>query len=210
MGYFARKEILIYSKNMKYLFTTFFFLTLTSSFRGQEIKKYIVYIFHEDWKRNSLKWNTGDYLWIIPYDGCCNIIDGVQLKPFFVTEEQLFFLDELDNQKQGIGDLPIVLNDKSDSYGYMLFKNRKLIQKYENRNMLSNTKRVLKIYVVPIKAICKDDYLGFYKKNVTRVDGTLEIWDGFWKEDSINKYPYLNCDFSSFNFLVSYNKSIVR
>ena len=206
MGYFARKKIVIYSKIMKFLFTTFIFLTLTSSCRSQDIKEYIVYIFHEDWKRNSLKWNIGDYLWIIPYDGSCKKIDGVQLKPLFVTEEQRFFLDELDNQKLGIGDLPIVLNDKSDSYGYMLFKNRKLIQKYENRNMLSNTKRVLKIYVVPIKAICKDDYLGFYKKNVIRIDGILEIWDGFWKANTINKNLYLNFDFSSFNFLVSYNK----
>ena len=206
MGYFARKKIVIYSKIMKFLFTTFIFLTLTSSFRGQEIKKYIVYIFHEDWKRNSLKWNIGDYLWIIPYDGSCKKIDGVQLKPLFVTEEQRFFLDELDNQKLGIGDLPIVLNDKSDSYGYMLFKNRKLIQKYENQYLYSNAKRVLKIYVVPIKAICKDDYLGFYKKNVIRIDGILEIWDGFWKANTINKNLYLNFDFSSFNFLVSYNK----
>lgn len=206
MGYFARKEIVIYSKIMKFLFTTFIFLTLTSSCRSQDIKEYIVYIFHEDWKRNSLKWNIGDYLWIIPYDGSCKKIDGVQLKPLFVTEEQRFFLDELDNQKLGIGDLPIVLNDKSDSYGYMLFKNRKLIQKYENQYLYSNAKRVLKIYVVPIKAICKDDYLGFYKKNVIRIDGILEIWDGFWKANTINKNLYLNFDFSSFNFLVSYNK----
>ncbi len=206
MGYFARKKIVIYSKIMKFLFTTFIFLTLTSSCRSQDIKEYIVYIFHEDWKRNSLKWNIGDYLWIIPYDGSCKKIDGVQLKPLFVTEEQRFFLDELDNQKLGIGDLPIVLNDKSDSYGYMLFKNRKLIQKYENQYLYSNAKRVLKIYVVPIKAICKDDYLGFYKKNVIRIDGILEIWDGFWKANTINKNPYLNFDFSSFNFLVSYNK----
>ena len=191
---------------MKFLFTTFIFLTLTSSCRSQDIKEYIVYIFHEDWKRNSLKWNIGDYLWIIPYDGSCKKIDGVQLKPLFVTEEQRFFLDELDNQKLGIGDLPIVLNDKSDSYGYMLFKNRKLIQKYENQYLYSNAKRVLKIYVVPIKAICKDDYLGFYKKNVIRIDGILEIWDGFWKANTINKNLYLNFDFSSFNFLVSYNK----
>jgi hypothetical protein len=206
MGYFARKKIVIYSKIMKFLFTTFIFLTLTSSCRSQDIKEYIVYIFHEDWKRNSLKWNIGDYLWIIPYDGSCKKIDGVQLKPLFVTEEQRFFLDELDNQKLGIGDLPIVLNDKSDSYGYMLFKNRKLIQKYENQYLYSNAKRVLKIYVVPIKAICKDDYLGFYKKNVIRIDGILEIWDGFWKANTINKNLYLNFDFSSFNFLVSYNK----
>lgn len=206
MGYFARKEIVIYSKIMKFLFTTFIFLTLTSSCRSQDIKEYIVYIFHEDWKRNSLKWNIGDYLWIIPYDGSCKKIDGVQLKPLFVTEEQRFFLDELDNQKLGIGDLPIVLNDKSDSYGYMLFKNRKLIQKYENQYLYSNAKRVLKIYVVPIKAICKDDYLGYYKKNVIRIDGILEIWDGFWKANTINKNLYLNFDFSSFNFLVSYNK----
>lgn len=206
MGYFARKKIVIYSKIMKFLFTTFIFLTLTSSCRSQDIKEYIVYIFHEDWKRNSLKWNIGDYLWIIPYDGSCKKIDGVQLKPLFVTEEQRFFLDELDNQKLGIGDLPIVLNDKSDSYGYMLFKNRKLIQKYENQYLYSNAKRVLKIYVVPIKAICKDDYLGYYKKNVIRIDGILEIWDGFWKANTINKNLYLNFDFSSFNFLVSYNK----
>ena len=206
MGYFARKKIVIYSKIMKFLFTTFIFLTLTSSCRSQDIKEYLVYIFHEDWKRNSLKWNIGDYLWIIPYDGSCKKIDGIQLKPLFVTEEQRFFLDELDNQKLGIGDLPIVLNDKSDSYGYMLFKNRKLIQKYENQYLYSNAKRVLKIYVVPIKAICKDDYLGFYKKNVIRIDGILEIWDGFWKANTINKNLYLNFDFSSFNFLVSYNK----
>ena len=206
MGYFARKKIVIYSKIMKFLFTTFIFLTLTSSCRSQDIKEYIVYIFHEDWKRNSLKWNIRDYLWIIPYDGSCKKIDGVQLKPLFVTEEQRFFLDELDNQKLGIGDLPIVLNDKSDSYGYLLFKNRKLIQKYENQYLYSNAKRVLKIYVVPIKAICKDDYLGFYKKNVIRIDGILEIWDGFWKANTINKNLYLNFDFSSFNFLVSYNK----
>ena len=79
---------------MKYLFTTFFLLTLTSSCRGQEIKEYLVYIFHEDWKRNSLKWNTGDFLWIIPYDSSCSKIDNDQLKPLFVTGEQRFFLDE--------------------------------------------------------------------------------------------------------------------
>lgn len=181
-------------------------LTHTSSCSSQEVKEYIVYIFHEDWKRNSLKWNTGDYLWIIPYDSCCKKVDSARLKPLFVTEEQRFFLNGLDNQKQGVGDLPIVLNDKSDSYGYMLFKNRKLIQKYEYRYLYSNTKKVLNIYVVPIKAICKDDYLGFYKKNVIRIDDTLEIWDGFWKNNVSNSKPYLYIDFSVFNFIVSYNK----
>ncbi len=191
---------------MKYLFTTFFFLTLTLSCRSQEVKEYLVYIFHEDWKRNSSKWNTGDFLWIIPYDNSCSKIDNDQLKPLFVTEEQRFFLDESDNKKQGIGDLPIVLNDKSDSFGYMLFKNRKLIQKYEHRYLYSNTKSILNIYIVPIRAICKEDHLGFYKKNVIRIDDTLEIWDGFWKNDDINTKPYLYSDFSYLNFVVSYGK----
>ena len=109
----------------------------------------------------------------------------------FVTKEQLFFLDDSVSQNQGVGELPIVLKDKKDSYGYMLFKNRKLIQKYEHKNLCSKIKRVLCIYAVPIKAVCKDDYMGFYKKNVRRIDDTLEIWDGFWKEDVTNTKPYL-------------------
>ena len=190
---------------MKCLFTTFILLILPSLCRSQE-KNFIVYVFHEDWKKKSLKWNTGDYLWIIPYDPFCTNINIAQLKPLFVTDEQRFFLDDLDNLKQGIGDLPIVLNDKSDSNGYLLFRNRKLIQKYEYKNLCSNTKRTLSIFVIPIKAICKDDILGFYRKSVTRIDDTLEIWDGFWENDTTNSDPYLLCDFSIFNFIVSYNK----
>lgn len=67
---------------MNNLLATFLLLSLTSPCGCQEIKKYIVYIFHEDWKRNSSKWNTGDYLWIIPYDACCTEINIAQLKPF--------------------------------------------------------------------------------------------------------------------------------
>ena len=96
-------------------------------------------------------------------------MDEDQLKPLFVTKEQLFFLDDSVSQNQGVGELPIVLKDKKDSYGYMLFKNRKLIQKYEYKNLYSKIKRVLCIYAVPIKAVCKDDYMGFYKKNVRRI-----------------------------------------
>lgn len=191
---------------MKFLITTFFLSLLSLTCRCQDNKAYLVYIFHEDWKKNSLKWNTGDYLWILPYDTCCTKINESQFKPLFVTKEQLFFLDDMDFQKQGIGDLPIVLNDKSDSNGYLLFRNRKLIQKYEYKHLYSNTKRVLNIYVVPIKAICKEDILGGYRKSVTRIDDTLEIWDGFWKNDTIISEPYLFYDFSSFNFIVSYNK----
>lgn len=181
-------------------------LTLTLSCKSQEIKKYLVYIFHEDWKKNSLKWNTGDYLWIVPYDTCCIKIKNAQLTPLFVTKEQRFFLDDIDLQKQGVGNLPIILNDKSDPYGYMLFKKRKLIQEYEYQNLSSNTIRVLKIYIVPIKAVCKEDNLGFYKKNVIRIDDTIEIWDDFWKNNATNTKPYLFCDFSFFNYIVSYNK----
>ena len=188
---------------MKYLFTAFFLLTFTSPCKSQEMKEYLVYIFHEDWKKNSSKWNTGDYLWIVPYDTCCTKID-TQLKPLFVTEDQRFFLDDVDYQKQGIGNLPIILDDKSDPYGYMLFKNKKLIQKVEYKYLYANTKRVLSIYVGPIKAICKDDYLGFYKKSVIRIDGTLDIWDDFWKNDATNTNSYLFSDLSNFNFIVSY------
>lgn len=190
---------------MRYLFATFILLIFTSPCKSQEIKEYLVYVFHEDWKKNSLKWNTGDYLWIVPYDTCYTKID-TQLKPLFVTEDQRLFLDDSGFQKQGIGDLPIVLKDKSDSYGYMLFKNKKLIQKYEYKYQYSNTKRVLNIYIVPIKAICKDDYLGFYKKEVIRIDDTIDIWDGFWKNGTTNKEPYLYCDFSFFDFIVSYKE----
>ena len=190
---------------MRYLLTTFILLSLSFSCRGQEMKEYLVYIFHEDWKKDSSKWNTGDYLWIAPYDTNCTVND-VQFFPLFVTEEQRFFLDDSDNLKQGIGDLPIVLNDKSDSNGYMLFKNRKLIQKYEYENLYSNIKRVLNIFVVPIKAVCKDDILGLYKKSVIRIDDRIEIWDGFWKNDTTNTKPYLLYDFSKINFIVSYNK----
>ena len=35
---------------------------------------------------------------IIPYDSSNKKIDGVQLKTLFVTEEQRFFLDELDKK----------------------------------------------------------------------------------------------------------------
>ena len=93
-----------------------------------------MFIFHEDWENKSLKWNTGDYLWIVPYDTCHKKMDEDQLKPLFVTKEQLFFLDDSVSQNQGVGELPIVLKDKKDSFGYMLFKNRKLIQKYEYKN----------------------------------------------------------------------------
>lgn len=191
---------------MRFLFTTLIMLTLTSSSRSQNIKEYIVFIFHEDWENKSLKWNTGDYLWIVPYDTCHKKMDDDQLKPLFVTKEQLFFLDDSVSQNQGVGELPIVLKDQTDSYGYMLFKNRKLIQKYEYKNLYSKIKRILCIYAVPIKAVCKDDYMGFYKKSVRRIDDTLEIWDGFWKKDATNTKPYLFYDFSSFNFIVSYNK----
>lgn len=191
--------------NMKYLFTIIILLTSAFSCKSQE-KKYLVYIFHEDWKKNSLKWNTGDYLWIIPYDSCCTKIDVTQLKPLFVTEEQKFFLHDTDSKKLGIGELPIILNDKSDYYGYMLFKNKKLTQKYEYKKIYSNIKRVLKVYVVPVKAICEEDYLGVYKKRVMRIDHTLEIWNSFWKDYPTKTNPYLFCDFSAFNFIVSYNK----
>ena len=161
-----------------------------------------MYIFHEDWKRYSSRWNTGDYLWIIPYDTCCTEINITQLEPFFVTEEQKNELD--DSQEQGVGNLPVVLNDKSDICGYMLFKKRKLIQKYKYKNFYSGIKRTLSVHVVPIKAVCKNDYLGFYKKRVRRIDGAFEIWNGFWKNEVANTAPYLFRDFSLFNFKVSY------
>ena len=192
---------------MKYLVTTFVLLTLTLSCRIQETKEYLVYIFHEDWKKSSTKWNTGDYLWIVPYDTSCTEIKNAQLKPLFVTEEQRSSLDDKDFQKQGVGDLPIVLNDKSDASGYMLFKNKKQIQKYDYKYLYSNTERILEVYVVPIKAVCKDDSLGYYKKSVTRIDDTFEIWDDFWKDETINNNPYLSHDFSSFDFFVSYKKN---
>lgn len=190
---------------MKLIISTLFLLLFSLSCRCQDNKAYLVYIFHEDWKKNSLKWNTGDYLWILPYDTCCTKINEAQLKPLFITKEQLSFLDDIDFQKQGIGELPILLNDVSDTSCYKLFKNRKLIQKYEYKHLYSNTKRVLNIYVVPIKAICKEDNLGVYKKSVIRIDDTLEIWDGFWENDTIIIEPYLFYDFSSFNFIVSWN-----
>ncbi len=192
---------------MRYLLTTFIFLALTSSVRSQESKEYLVYIFHEDWKKNSSKWNTGDYIWIVPYDTCRTEIKNSQFKPLFVTEEQRSSLDDKDTQKQGVGVLPIVLNDKSDSSGYMLFKNKKQIQKYDYKYLYSNAERTLGVYVVPIKAVCKDDSLGYYKKSVTRIDDTFEIWDDFWKDETINNNPYLSHDFSSFDFFVSYKKN---
>lgn len=191
---------------MKYLFTTIILMILTLSCRSQDVNKYLVYIFHEDWKKNSLKWNTGDYLWILPYDTCCTKININLLKPLFVTEEQKLFLDDIDSKKQGIGELPIILNDKSDPYGYILFKNRKLIQKHEYKNQYSGIKKVLNVHIVPIKAVCKDDYFGVYKKDVIRIDNALEIWDDFWKNGSTNKDPFLFYDFSFFNFIVSYNE----
>ena len=90
--------------------------------------------------------------------------------------------------------------------GYLLFKKKKLIQKYEYKNLYSGIKRKLSVYVVPIKAICRDDNLGHYKKSVMRIDDPIEIWDGFWKEKSINIKPYLSCDFSLFDFIVSYKQ----
>ena len=191
---------------MKCLVTTFVLLTLTLSCRSQETKEYLVYIFHEDWKKSSTKWNTGDYLWIVPYDTSCTEIKNAQLKPLFVTEEQRSSLDDKDFQKQGVGDFPIVLNDKSDASGYLLFKNKKQIQKYDYKYLYSNTERILEVYVVPIKAVCKNDSLGYYKKSVTRIDDTFEIWDEFWKDEVANKNPYLSHDFSSFDFIVSYKE----
>lgn len=79
-----------------------------------------------------------------------------------MTEEQKNELD--DSQEQGIGNLPVILNDKSDFYGYTLFKKRKLIQKYKYTNFYSGINRTLSVHVVPIKTTCKDDYLGLYKK----------------------------------------------
>ncbi len=183
-------------------YETFSNNSLLLSCWSQEVSKYLVYIFHEDWKRNSLKWNTGDYLWIVPYDTCCTKVNISDIKPLFVTEEQINNLE--DTHDLGIGNLPIVLNDKSDNKGYVLFKKKKLIQEYEYKNLCSGIKRKLSVYVVPIKAICRDDYLGHYKKSVMRIDGPLIIWDDFWKNDFKNKDQYLFCDFSLFKFIISY------
>lgn len=66
--------------------------------------------------------------------------------------------------------------------------------------------RVLNVYAVPIKAHCKEDTLGYYKKDVIRIDGNFEIWHDFWKHEAKNSSPYMTHDFSSFNFVVSYSK----
>ena len=194
---------------MKYLIMLFFLLALSTICRGQECKKYIVYIFHEDWKKDSRKWSVGDYIWIIPYDSCCTSINKSQLKPLFITKEQRETLNDISLRNLGVGtEAPLKLNDKSDIFGYMLFKNRKLIQIFNEKYLRNSCKRELSVYAVPIIAICKDDCLGFFKKEVLRIDDKCDIWHEFWNSNTINSQPYFVCNFSNFDFVVSYAQSL--
>lgn len=166
----------------------------------QEQKEYIVYIFSKTWDMKLSKISKGPYMWIIPYDSCRNEMNVKDLKPFFATEEMKESLEwEKDN---GFGEISTDLWDKTDSVACFFRKNKRLIQRTKTKSYFHNYNITLSVELVPIKAICRNDLLGFHKKEIVVLDDSLQLWSEFWKEDEYIYRKLISEDYLSFDFIV--------
>lgn len=184
------------------LFIVLFFNAL--GVKGQSEQQYLVFTFNRTYECEGYQHGTADHVWIIPFDSCIDGIRENDMKPLFVDEFQLECLNDTTNYDSGIGEYPIVEYSRKDSIAWLLYKNRKSVQKRIIKTSYPRSKDVLHIYCVPIIAKCSTHEFGYERIPVVTIDEMPEIWDNFWNgRDSNLQRKILQHDFSDFEYIVS-------
>ena len=192
-------------RNMKRTIISVILLVITTFLYGQEYQKYMVFTFNNRWTSGG--WNTGDFLWAVPYDSCYKPINVKDIIPLFV-EDNIIDLDDPELSNQSFGEWPTD-NDfdyiKKNSALWHLLRNRRLIHKIEYKYSLEKRKRTTNIYMVPIIAKCSKRQFGFYKEDIYVLeDEDLKcIWEDFWDKKDEAWIYILQHDFCGFDFIVS-------
>jgi len=167
---------------------------------GQTEKCYLVLTFNRIYQIDGYVHGTGDHVWIIPYDGSCDIICIDEMKPLFFEDYQINSLKDSITCEQSFGEFPVNEYSKQNQTAWILFKNRKEIQTHSIKYSHPKSKDILHIYCVPIIAKCSPQIKG--KFNVMTFDSPPQLWNEFWERTPENS-KILHYDFSKFEYLVT-------
>ena len=186
---------------MKRTIISVILLITTSFLYGQEYQKYIVFTLNNRWTSGG--WNTGDFLWAVPYDSCHKPINVKDIIPLFAEEYQIFVLNDSTESYKSIGEWPVIEDDYLQKGLRPLYRNRRLIHKIEYKYPLEKRKRTTNIYMVPIIAKCSKRQFGVYKEDVYELENLDSIWEEFWNKKDDAWIYILQHDFCGFDFRVS-------
>ena len=187
---------------MKYVCVLIVLLFSVVDARAQNVKHYLVFTFQQQWKSDKLSWNTGDYLWIVPYDSCGSTSFVKDVVPLFAEEFQLNCLYDEETNNSDYGQWPITREDYKQPIIRLLRKNRKLIQVIHSCHPHIKSSRTLKVYLTPISAQCLVRYLGYKKREVLVLESNPSIWKEFWSLPEKEIKNILSYDFSTYDYVV--------
>lgn len=193
---------------MKKILSIALFCTTISFLFGQDNQKYIVFIFNYRWTSGG--WNTGDFLWAIPYDSCHNPIDNNNIIPLFAEEGQILDLNDSVISNQSFGEWPVGDYLPKGSDLWSLYRNRRLIHKIDYKYIPDKRKRTTNIYMVPIIAKISKRKFGYYKEDIFLLESLDNIWEEFWDKEDEAWHYILQHDFCGYNFIVSPGYSFNR
>ena len=188
---------------MKRTIISIILLITTLFLYGQEYQKYMVFTFNNRWTSGG--WNTGDFLWAVPYDSCHKPINVNNIIPLFAAEGQITDLNDSIMSNSKYLSWPVGYEDylPKGSDLRTLYRNRRLIHKVEYKYTLEKRKRTTNIYMVPIIAKCSKRQFGFYKEDVYVLEDLDCIWKEFWNNKDKAWIYILQHDFCGFDFIVS-------
>lgn len=166
---------------------------------GQEKDRYLVFIFNTECETDQ----TGDYMWIIPFDSCSRRLSIDQMKPLFAHERLFHYLKSQDFLE---GFYPIYKYSKSDTIGWYLFQKRRLIEehccKIKFPEKMTITRR---IYLVPIVATCEFFVpKALLPREIVIFKQKPELWSEFWSLPKNDLIRCLRADLEGFEFQICF------
>lgn len=187
---------------MKYVYFLIFLFFSVVDAKAQNIKHYLVFTFQQQWKSDKLSWNTGDYLWIVPYEACGSTSFVKDAVPLFAEKFQLDCLYDEETNNSNFGQWPIMREDYKQPIMKLLKKNRKLIQVVHSYHKHTKFSKTLKVFITPISVQCLVRYLGYKKREVLVFESSPSVWKDFWSLPEIEIKNILNYDFSTYDYVV--------